>query len=110
MIPPILATWRERRRNKLLRYVQEQRGIETDIEKVFKMKRETAVELLATLTPREYAVVEWIALGWPRKYIAKSLGITLRTVNEHVASATKKLGLPPHGFARVWFCAACGEG
>ena len=102
--------WRERRRNRLLRFMQEQRGMETDIEKVFKMKPKIAKALISTLSPREVDVVALIAIGWSRTMIADSLGITLRTVNEHVASATKKLGLPPHGFARVWFCAACGEG
>lgn len=107
---PILATWRERRRNRLLRFMQEQRGIETDLARVFRMDRNTATALIAKLTPRERETVEGIAMGWTRVRIAERLGITVRTVEKHIEGAVTKLGMPPHGFARVWFCAACGEG
>jgi DNA-binding CsgD family transcriptional regulator len=47
---------------------------------------------LRSLTPRELEVLTWVARGHSASAIAKTLDITKRTVDEHVAKATRKLG------------------
>ena len=44
------------------------------------------------LTPRELAVLRWLAEGLPNKAIALRLGISDQTVKFHVASICGKLG------------------
>jgi len=45
------------------------------------------------LTPREREVVQLVAEGRPNKEIARTLGIAIRTVEVHRASAMRKLGV-----------------
>lgn len=47
----------------------------------------------ATLTGRERLVLEQIARGLPQKQVATSLGISIKTVQHHVAHLMDKLGL-----------------
>jgi len=44
------------------------------------------------LTPREREVLTWVAQGKTTWEISEILGIASRTVDEHVASAGRKLG------------------
>ena len=45
-----------------------------------------------TLTPREYDCLAYASVGMPTKSIADKLTLSEATVNEYLASATKKLG------------------
>ncbi len=47
----------------------------------------------ASLTDRERLILEQIALGLPQKQIAGSLGISIKTVQHHLAHVMDKLGL-----------------
>jgi FixJ family two-component response regulator len=49
-----------------------------------------AQAMVASLTPRELAVVEQLVLGHPNKVAAKALGISPRTVEIHRASIMRK--------------------
>lgn len=49
--------------------------------------------ILATLTPREREIVDYIVAGRPNKVIAIDLGISLRTVEAHRARIFTKLGV-----------------
>lgn len=49
--------------------------------------------VLATLTPREREIVDYIVAGRPNKVIAIDLGISLRTVEAHRARIFAKLGV-----------------
>lgn len=49
--------------------------------------------ILATLTPREREIVDYIVAGRPNKVIAIDLGISLRTVEAHRARIFAKLGV-----------------
>lgn len=53
---------------------------------------DTARERLAALTARETEIVRLIAQGLVSREIAERLGIALRTVEVHRASALKKIG------------------
>jgi DNA-binding CsgD family transcriptional regulator len=44
------------------------------------------------LTPREREVLTWVAQGKSAQEVGEILNITKRTVDEHVNSATRKLG------------------
>lgn len=43
------------------------------------------------LTPREAEIARMIARGWSRKRIADKLGISIRTVDAHIANAAGRL-------------------
>jgi DNA-binding CsgD family transcriptional regulator len=45
----------------------------------------------ASLSPRELEVLRWVAQGKSSREISVLLGITSRTVNEHVTSTVRKL-------------------
>ena len=47
---------------------------------------------IATLTPHQYKVLQYIREGWLNKQIAYELGITEATVKAHITSIFKKLG------------------
>ena len=52
-----------------------------------------ALELMATLSPRERQVIEAISAGRPNKVIAYDLGISVRTVEVHRAHMLDRLGV-----------------
>jgi two-component sensor histidine kinase len=54
--------------------------------------RETAVDNLADLTPRQRQILELVLAGHPSKNIAADLGVSRRTVENHRASIMKKTG------------------
>ena len=54
--------------------------------------QQAAVELIASLTPREREVLEGLVAGDPNKIIAYKLGISPRTVEIHRANLVKKTG------------------
>jgi FixJ family two-component response regulator len=62
-------------------------------------ERRVALELqsvrgrLATLTPREYEVLEHVVVGRLNKQIAADLGITEKTIKVHRARAMEKMGV-----------------
>ena len=58
-----------------------------------KQRKETeeAKHLVATLTPREHETFRWLITGMLNKQIAKSLGITERTVKAHRSQVMHKL-------------------
>jgi DNA-binding NarL/FixJ family response regulator len=45
------------------------------------------------LTPRELEVLDLVAAGRPSAEIARALGLTVKTVGNHVSSILGKLGL-----------------
>lgn len=61
------------------------RPVETPDDGVGALDRES-------LTPREFEVLRWLALGLPNKAIAAKLGISDQTVKFHVAAIIGKLG------------------
>lgn len=54
-------------------------------------------ELWAGLTPREWAVVEWLVQGLSNPQIASRLNISPRTVQKHLQRTFKKLGVQSRG-------------
>jgi DNA-binding CsgD family transcriptional regulator len=52
---------------------------------------------LSALTPRELEVVELIGAGWMQKQAASELGVSQKTVEKHLASARRKLGVRTSG-------------
>jgi RNA polymerase sigma factor (sigma-70 family) len=56
-------------------------------------ERETSLELLRELTPREREVMELVVLGRHNREIAPALGISVRTVEVHKARLMAKLGV-----------------
>jgi len=46
---------------------------------------------VATLTPRERQVMDYVAIGAPNKAIARALNLSLRTVEHYRASLFRKL-------------------
>ena len=54
--------------------------------------RQAAVERLATLTPRQRAVMDAVLAGKPNKNVAADLGISRRTVETHRAAIMRLTG------------------
>lgn len=54
------------------------------------------------LTQREYQVLRHLALGLSNKEIARSLGISIETVKEHVQNVLRKLKVSERTQAAVW--------
>ena len=71
----------------------------------FGISRLSALELVNALTPRERQVAELIAMGEPRRMIAKRLRISMRTLDLHLGKVREKLGVTLNGVGRVWFAA-----
>jgi DNA-binding NarL/FixJ family response regulator len=61
------------------------------------LSRRRSDDPIATLTPRERAVLELMATGSSNQGIANALVITLRAVEKYVSSIFGKLGLPSTG-------------
>jgi DNA-binding NarL/FixJ family response regulator len=61
------------------------------------LARQRSDDPLATLTPRERAVLELMATGSSNQGIADALVISLRAVEKYVSSIFGKLGLPSTG-------------
>ncbi|CAN5215149.1 hypothetical protein BH23ACT9_BH23ACT9_10800 [soil metagenome] len=59
-------------------------------------------DLADRLTPREFEVVQLIADGLHPPEIARDWGIDSKTVNGHVASIRRKLGLHGYGAIGAW--------
>ncbi len=55
-----------------------------------------------SLSPREDQILRHIALGLSNEEIARSLGIGIETVKEHVQKMLRKLQLPDRTAAAVW--------
>ncbi len=53
----------------------------------------TKLDLFDTLSNREREVMKWTALGRTSREIAEALGISRRTVETYLGSATEKLGI-----------------
>jgi DNA-binding CsgD family transcriptional regulator len=51
-------------------------------------------EYSSPLTPREEEVVALAAVGWASRPIADHLGLSVRTVDNHLGNAYRKLGVP----------------
>ena len=61
-------------------------------------------DLIASLTKREREVAEKLVLGWRNKTIAESLGISVRTVDDHRAELYRKLDLSNAvQLIRLWY-------
>jgi len=75
----------------------------------FGISRQSALDLANALTPRERQVAELIAMGEPRREIARRLGMSARTFDHHLAQVREKLGVTLNGIGRVWFAAVCQE-
>jgi FixJ family two-component response regulator len=58
-----------------------------------RVERENAIGKLATLTPAERRVLDFVVAGNASKVIAETLGLSVRTIEVHRARMTKKLGL-----------------
>ena len=54
--------------------------------------RETALQLVATLTTRQRQILDLVLAGHPSKNIAADLGISQRTVDNHRAAIMRKTG------------------
>ena len=64
---------------------------------------------LATLTPREREVAEWVARGVRNKQIAWQLGVAEGTVKLHISRAFRKLGVDTRvGLSRALSKASAG--
>ena len=75
----------------------------------FGISRQSAVTLVNALTPRERQVAEMIAMGEPRREIAKRLGMSGRTLDHHLDKVREKLGVTVNGIGRIWFAALFGQ-
>ena len=75
----------------------------------FGISPQSALDLVNALTPRERQVAELIAMGEPRREIAKRLGMSARTLDHHLAKVREKLGVTVNGIGRIWFAALCQE-
>lgn len=74
---------------------------EEQIERAQKWKRDVAAKW-QTLSPREREVLQHLAQGKENKAIAKSLSISLKTVEFHVTNILKKLDVLSREEAIVW--------
>ena len=54
------------------------------------------------LTKREYQVVRNLALGLSNREIAKSFGISIETIKEHVQNVLRKLDMADRTMVAVW--------
>lgn len=61
-----------------------------------------AVTRKSRLTPREAQVLSHIALGLSNDEIARSLGLSIETVKEHVQKVLRKLVVKDRTQAAVW--------
>lgn len=57
---------------------------------------------LNELTPTEYQVLSYVAQGWGNKRIAEERGVSLRTIESHVANMFQKTGLKNRTELAVW--------
>ena len=55
-------------------------------------RRRSALDLLATLSPREREVFDLVVEGLANKVVASRLGVAEKTVKVHRARAMKKVG------------------
>lgn len=55
-------------------------------------ERSEAHRLVASLTPREREILDFVTRGWATKEIARSLDVSPRTVETHRAHIAEKLG------------------
>jgi DNA-binding NarL/FixJ family response regulator len=55
-----------------------------------------------SLTPREREVAELVALGRSNREIARSLVVTVRTIETHLENAFRKLGVQSRAELAVW--------
>jgi FixJ family two-component response regulator len=70
-----------------------EKGLEKELGRLERAAAENdEISKLATLTPREREVLEWIGKGLHAKEIARVLAISPRTVEVHKASMMAKLG------------------
>ena len=68
------------------------RAIDRDAQlKRLRKETEEAKRLVATLTPREHETFRWLITGMLNKQVARSLGITVRTVKAHRSKIMQKL-------------------
>lgn len=74
---------------------------EEQIERAQKWKKEVGAKW-QVLSPREREVLQHLALGEDNKAIAKSLSISLKTVEFHVTNILKKLDVISRDEAIVW--------
>lgn len=66
-------------------------------------RRQPPSDRLGTLTPRERECLDLAAQHWRTKDIARQLGLSPATVDEHLRAAMRKLGAPDRATAaRVW--------
>lgn len=56
-------------------------------------EEKTAVELLKTLTPQQFRVLQMVSTGLLNKQIAYELGVTEATVKTHMTAILRKLGV-----------------
>lgn len=59
-------------------------------------------EVVALLTERQIEVVQLVARGLSNKEIARALGISTRTVEDHVSNARKRLGKGNRAHLAAW--------
>jgi DNA-binding CsgD family transcriptional regulator len=59
------------------------------------------VDATVTLSAREQSVLRLVATGRTDKEVAAALGLRVRTVNSHVASIRRKLGVTTRAAAAV---------
>lgn len=50
-------------------------------------------QVIGVLTAREREVLAWTAVGWRQAKIAESLGLSMRTVENHLRNARRRLGV-----------------
>lgn len=67
------------------------------------------VRAAARLSPREAEVLDLVGEGWSETEVARHLGVAVRTVQSHLASARRKLGATTRHHAVGQFDAARGR-
>jgi DNA-binding NarL/FixJ family response regulator len=65
-------------------------------------KRPVVSDDVPSLTRREHQVLRHLALGLSNREIARSLGISVETVKEHVQNVIRKLKVSDRTEAAVW--------